>query len=135
SQSESMSESESEVEVPIFVPIPVQELSSETEWSREEKVSRVAQMLKYQQQRHCFLKLDTGNTQPLKVPFVRDYALPPALLKRFQDRLYERQGALSAEVADRLIAESEQAFLMNLARPGLVVEGELAGFDGDEFFE
>ena len=40
--SETAVETDSEVEVPVFVPIPVQELGSETEWTREEKVSNVA---------------------------------------------------------------------------------------------
>ena len=114
---ESEVESESEVEVPVFVPIPVQELASETEWSREEKISRVAEMLKYQQQRHCFIKLDTETTQPLKVPFVREYPLPEEYMHRYQRALYARQGALSAAEADRLIEESQHAFVLNQMRP------------------
>jgi hypothetical protein len=115
STSESESESESEVEVPVFVPIPAKELANETEWSREEKVSRVAQMLKYQQQRHCFIKLDTSETQPLKVPFVREYRLSEEYLEQYRRDVYARQGAISAIEADRIIAESERAFLINLA--------------------
>jgi hypothetical protein len=120
SSSESEMESESEVEVPVFVPIPVKELGSETEWSREEKVSRVAQMLKYQQQRHCFIKIDTEKTQPLKVPFVRDFRVPADYVHQFERGLYDRQGALPAAEADRLIAESQHAFLINVARPRAV---------------
>lgn len=132
---ESEHESESEVEVPVFVPIPVKELTSETEWSREEKVSRVAQMLKYQQQRHCFIKLDTEGTQPLKVPFVKEFGLPDDYLKEYEQALYSRQGALPAAEADRLITESHQAFLLNLGRqvPLEVHSGEGRPTD-DEFF-
>lgn len=113
---ESEQQSESETEVPVFVPIPVQELGSETEWSREEKVSRIAEMLKYQQQRHCFIKLDTEKTQPLKVPFVREFGVPAEYLIEYERELYSRQGALPAVEADRLISESERAFLLNLGR-------------------
>lgn len=139
SSSESETESESEVEVPVFVPIPVQELGSETEWSREEKVSRVAQMLKYQQQRHCFIKLDTEPTQPLKVPFVRDYRLPEEYIGRYQHSLYARQGAIPAALADRLISDSERAFLTNLGRPEPVTiqagQSAPAAPTEDELFE
>jgi hypothetical protein len=140
SASDSESESESEVEVPVFVPIPVQELASETEWSREEKVSRVAEMLKYQQQRHCFIKLDTEKTQPLKVPFVREFRLPESYLAEYQRKLYDRQGAIRAAEADRLISESERAFLMNVARPAesLTLEAtpvEVPTASRDDFFE
>ena len=114
---ESEQEGESETEVPIFVPIPIQELGSETEWSREEKVSRVAEMLKCQQQRHCFIKLDTDKTQPLRVPFVRGFGTSTDYLREYEGELYSRQGARGAAEVDRLIDESEQAFLVDLGRP------------------
>jgi hypothetical protein len=133
-------EGESEVEVPIFVPIPVKELTSETEWSREEKVSRVAEMLKYQQQRHCFIKLDTEKTQPLKIPFVRDFRLPVEDVDEYQRELYHRQGALPAAEVDRLISESQQAFLSNLRLKGStpidsVVAEEACSADDEDFFD
>ncbi len=132
SSTQSETESESEVEVPVFVPIPVQELSSETEWSREEKVSRVAEMLKHQQQRHCFIKLDTEKTQPLRVPFVRNFPVPDQFVQQYQQRVYARQGAISAAEADRMISESEQTFLTTLGRPNIV---RLGRDSAEEFFE
>ena len=110
SSGESEFESEGETEVPVFVPIPVKELASETEWSREEKLSKVAEMLKCQQQRHCFIKLDQA-TQPLKVPFVRDYSLSSEFIKEYEREAYKTQKALPAPEVDRLIAENEQKFL------------------------
>jgi len=137
--SDSESESYSEVEVPVFVPVPVKELTNEVEWSREEKVSRIAEMLKYQQQRHCFLKLDNEKTQPLRVPFVREFGLPDGWFEDYQRELYLRQGALPAAEADRLISESERAFLSNLGRSepiALGASGEITGIRSDhEFFE
>jgi len=124
-------------QVPIFVPIPVQELTSETEWSREEKVSRVAQMLKYQQQRHCFIKLDTSETQPLKIPFVREFHLSDGILDDYQREIYHRQGALTAAEVDRLISESQQAFLTSFrlkeSAAGQIEAREESG--EDDFFD
>ncbi len=115
SSSESRSESETETHgesvVPVWVPIPTEELGSETEWSREEKLSKVAQMLKEQMQRHCFIKLDTEKTQPLCVPFVKDPGLSPQFLAEYEGEVYKAQGALPAPEVDRLIEESRQKFL------------------------
>ena len=60
------------------------------------------------------LVLHTKTTQPLKVPFVREYRVPTDFMDCYQRRLYARQGALPAPEADRLIVESERAFLFNL---------------------
>jgi hypothetical protein len=129
SSGESEQESDSEVEVPIFVPIPVQELGSETEWSREEKVSRVAQMLKYQQQRHCFIKIDTDKTQPLKVPLVKDPGLSDDFLLEYQSELYSCQGALPAAEVDRLLIESEEQFIAH--QPASDTKREAGMIDDD----
>ena len=111
SSANTWSESEGETVVPVWVPIPIQELGSEAEWNREEKVSKVAEMLKCQQQRHCYIKLDTDKTQPLKIPFVKDYSHSQEYLLEYEQAVYEAQGALSADQADQLIVENEQKFL------------------------
>lgn len=110
-------DTDSETEVPVFVPIPVQELSSETEWTREEKLSKIAEMLKCQQQRHCFIKLDTEKTQPLKVPLVREHGVSPASLAEYEEAVYKTQGALPAAQVDALLAQSEQKFLGPAEKP------------------
>lgn len=107
----SESESESETIVPVFVPIPIQELGSETEWSLEEKRSKIAEMLKCQQQRHCFIKLDTEKTQPLRVPFVKEYFITPEDLLDYESKVYETQGAVPASQVDQFLIENEQRFL------------------------
>lgn len=97
--------------VPVWVPIPVEELGSEAEWGREEKLSKVAEMLKTQQQRHCFIKLDTEKTQPLQVPFVETHPVSEQALAEYQEAVYDEQQAIPGPVADRLLKESEARFL------------------------
>jgi hypothetical protein len=111
STTETQSQSSGESIVPVWVPIPIQELGSEAEWSREEKVSRVAEMLKTQQQRHCFIKLDTVKTQPLQIPFVKDSALSQTRLAEYEQEVYTEQGALDGTAVDILLQNSEARFL------------------------
>jgi hypothetical protein len=96
--------------VPVWVPIPVQELGSETEWSREEKLSKVAELLKEQQQRHCFIKLDKVKTQPLLVNFVKDYSISLENLIEYEQEIFSEQSALPGHEVDRILAENEAAF-------------------------
>jgi hypothetical protein len=123
SNSEASGDSAGETEFPVWVPIPIQELANETEWNREEKVSKVAEILKCQQQRHCFIKLDTEETQPLKVPFVKDHFHSEEYLLEYQQAVYDAQGALPGDTVDILITQSERKFLaaaresLNLASP------------------
>jgi len=101
----------SDAEVPVFVPIPKEELGHEETWPREEKVSKVVEMLKQQQQRHCFIKLDTERTQPLKVPLVRQFSVAPETLLEYEGDVYQAQDALPAAQVDRVLKESEEHFL------------------------
>jgi len=109
--SEGDAKTEGETVVPVWVPIPKQELTTETEWNREEKLSKVAEMLKCQQQAHCFIKLDMEKTQPLRVPFVKDPGMSPECIREYQCEVYRAQGAIPAAEVDRLIEESHQLFL------------------------
>jgi hypothetical protein len=118
--------SEGETVVPIFVPIPVQELASEAEWSREEKLSHVAEMLKFQQQRHCFIKIGTDKTQPLKIPFVRACGDVRDDATEYERQIYERQGAVSGRDVDRLVAEQEKEFF---AKAGAPYQPDAAGVE------
>ena len=108
----SESQSEGETAVPVWVPIPVQELSSEAEWTREEKLSKVAEMLKMQQQRHCFIKTDTDKTQPLLVPFVKEFPISQERLGAYEREVHEEQHALEGAVVDRLLQDNQQRFLI-----------------------
>jgi hypothetical protein len=116
SRTENESESIGETEFPVWVPIPVQELTTESEWSLEEKRSKVAEMLKCQQQRHCFIKLETETTQPLNIPFVRPYFHSLEYLLEYEQKIYSEQGALPAADVDRILIEHEQHFLSEVER-------------------
>ena len=124
STGESEFESEGETEVPVWVPIPVKELTSETEWGREEKLSKVAELLKFQPQRLCWLKLENEKTQPMKVPFVRPPSLSTEFLLEYEKKVFREQGALPAAEVDRRIAENQERFLLKAAQPEAAVEEE-----------
>lgn len=115
SQGESHFESTGESEVPVWVPIPVKELTTESEWTREEKVSKVVEMLKYQQERHCFIKLDNEPTQPLRIPFVREYSQSDKTLLEYEEAVFQAQGALHGPDVDRLLDQNEKRFLASAA--------------------
>jgi hypothetical protein len=73
SHSSSWSESEGEADIPVFVPVPVQELSSLQYYTPEEQIIELTQALKLNLQRHCFIQLPNQETQPLLIPFVKDF--------------------------------------------------------------
>lgn len=97
--------------VPVWVPIPVEELGSEAEWSLEEKRSKVAEMLKYQQQQHCFIKLDNERTQPLRVSFVKPYSPFNDDVLKYEQAIYREQGAKPAPDVDRFLEDNATRFL------------------------
>ena len=74
-------------------------------------MSKIAEMLKTQSQQHCFIKLDTEQTQPLLVPYVHDYSQSPEYLLEYEKEVYSAQGALPAVEVERLIEESSAKFL------------------------
>ncbi|HLG19779.1 MAG TPA: hypothetical protein VI895_08195 [Bdellovibrionota bacterium] len=98
---------EGESTVPFLNPIPTQELGSESEYTREEKVSIIAHLFNSQPQRHCFVKLDN---QPMCSMKVRDLYHPFVSVETLQGyvaRLYREQGAIPGEEVDRRIEESQ----------------------------
>jgi hypothetical protein len=98
--------------VPVWVPIPVKELSQEEDWSLEEKRFKLAEMLKHQAERHCFINLDCpGGTQPLCVPYVNMPRISAARLGKYEDAICKKQGSLPAAEVDRLLIESEARFI------------------------
>jgi hypothetical protein len=111
SYGENESHSEGETVVPVWVPIPIKELGHEAEWGREEKVSNIVEMLKLQQQRHCFIKFDTEKTQPMQTPFVRDYSHSEEFLLEYEQAIYKSQGAKPADQVDEIIKDNQLKFL------------------------
>jgi hypothetical protein len=94
--------------VPFLKPVNKEQISSETEWSREEKVSRIAQTLKYQAERHCFIRLDTEKTEAICVPNVFMPQADPEALHEYEKTTFRRQGSLSAAEVDRLLLANEK---------------------------
>src|SRR5215831_18263164 len=100
SDSESFSEQHSDIysktiqNFPAFVPIPVQELASETEWSPEEKRSKIAEMLRYQPRQHCFVQLDCAETQAMRVATIPQSPIDDEQLNEYKAALFETEGAL-----------------------------------------
>ena len=127
---ESSFESEGETTVPVWVPIPVKELGSESEWSREEKLSKIAEMLKHQPQRHAFIKLGLEKTQPLIVPWVKDFPASAESIWEYQEQVFREQKAIPGPETDHLIASNQQRFLMQ-AREHLHRDDE-ASYRGSE---
>jgi hypothetical protein len=120
---ESKFESRSEANSVVFVPIATQELGSEAEWSLEEKRSKIAEMLKAQEQRYCFVKLDSAKTQHLSLPLLRGFHLMPQEIEDYKRAVYEQQSAIPAERVDKMLLESERRFL-TIAAAGHIPEAE-----------
>lgn len=96
------------VDIPIFIPVPFKELSSKEYWSLEEQIWRTTDALKEQFQRHCFIKILNKKTQPMLVPFVKEYHFFEEDLIKYQKMLYRQVGALSKREIDRLLEEQKK---------------------------
>jgi hypothetical protein len=106
----SSSTNKSETESTVFVPIPVKQVTNEVEWSREEKASRIAELIKNQPQQHCFIKIDTERSQSLEVPFVKNPPVDDEMLNDYENEVYKEQGAIAGNEVDRILHESETEF-------------------------
>ncbi len=116
-EGESYSESESVADVPIFIPVPFQELSSVQYFSLDEQLTLLTAALKEQFKRHCFIKVNQEETQPLLVPFVErvatfDYSREN--LDWYIQQELTKQHALSAAEVDRLLEGQETALLQSV---------------------
>src|SRR5205823_3725562 len=98
--SESYTESESVADIPIFIPVPFQELSSVQYFSLEEQLHQVTAALKEQFPRHCFIRIQGQETQPLLVPLVPDFYLNEESFQWYRDRKLEEQDSLPAAEVD-----------------------------------
>lgn len=104
SRSSSVTESYGEADIPVFVPVPYKELSSLQFYTPEEQLIELTQALKLNQQRHCFIQLPNQETQPLLIPFVKDFYISKQTVDFFIKKKLENQHAITAEEADRRIA-------------------------------
>lgn len=105
------SDSEGEADVPIFIPVPFQELSSQQYYSIEEQVVELTAALKEQYGRHCFIKIHNQQTQPLLVPFVRQYYTSTKNQAWYCEKQLNKQDALPAAEVDQLLESQENALL------------------------
>jgi hypothetical protein len=108
---ETYSESEGVADIPIFIPVPFQELSSVQYYSMEEQLVELIAALKEQYGRHCFIKLPDQQTQPLLVPFVRQFYTSPGNQDWYRNKQLKKHDALSVTEVDQLLESQEHALL------------------------
>jgi hypothetical protein len=111
SDSDSYNDSESVADVPIFIPVPFKELSSVQYYSLDEQLAELTAALKEQFPRHCFIKIQGQETQPLLVPKIEDPYTSKRNLLWYRNWQLEQQHALPAAEVDQLLIEQETKFL------------------------
>jgi hypothetical protein len=91
-----------------WVPSTRQEEAGKDEWSRDEKVSKLAQRLMSLPRQHCYVKLP-DRTFEYPVPTVKEYLLNPDTVLRFEEAL--QRTAIPLHEADELLRREERIFL------------------------
>lgn len=117
SSGDAYGETESVADVPILLPVPFQELSSIQTYTPEEQLIELTAALKEQYPRHCFIKIGAAKTQPLLVPFIKQPYTSRANRQWYENKLTQKQDALSGTQADEMIAAQEQELLNRAAFP------------------
>jgi hypothetical protein len=116
SRATSYSESTGVTDVPIFIPVPFQELSSLQYYSIDEQMTELTAALKEQYGRHSFIKIHQQKTQPMLVPFVRNFYTARANIKWYFAKQMAKQDALPPAAIDLLLKDQERA-LVEAASP------------------
>ena len=106
------SESEGVADIPVLLPMPYKELSSVQYYPIEEQLLELTQALKLSQQRHCFIQLPNQETQPLLVPYIKDFYLSDETKKQYAGRKAIEAAAITPEEADRQISQSLEDLLL-----------------------
>jgi hypothetical protein len=119
SDSDSSSESDAVADVPIFIPVPFQELSSIQYFSLEEQLHQMTAALKEQFPRHCFIKIQGQDTQPLLVPVIDQPYTSEENLLWYRSWQMQQQSALPVAEVDRLLIDQETKFLEG---PGQIID-------------
>jgi hypothetical protein len=109
--STSTSETEGVADIPIFVPVPFQELSSIQYYTPDEQLLELTQALKLNLQRHCFIQLPDQETQPLLVPFVKNYYVSSKTRDNYIKVKTAELNAITPEEADRQIRQAVENLL------------------------
>lgn len=125
SESESWNDSEGEADIPIFFPVPFQELSSVQYYSLEEQLTELTAALKEQFPRHCFIKIQGQQTQPLLVPFVsgvNSFRDSTENLNWYCSWQLDKHQALPIPEIDRLLEQQETALLRAIEAPDQTID-------------
>lgn len=124
--------SESESDVPIMLPVPFKELSSVQYMSTDEQLLEMTAALKEQFSRHCFIKIQRKDTQPLRVPFIKSHVTSARAKNWYRTRLLDRSGAKSGEAVDVANAKEHERWSEILDDSPHRTPGESASFLGRE---
>ena len=84
------------------------EEDGQEDWSREEKVAKLAQRLMSLKRRECYVKLP-DMVGKYEVPFVEDYLLNPETVLEFEKAV--QKNAIPQHEADQILKEAEARFL------------------------
>lgn len=117
----SNTDSESVADIPILIPVPFRELSSIEYFPIEEQLLQMTAALKEQFPRHCFIKIQNEDTEPMLVPKVEDVFVSRTNRRWWVNKSLTAFNALPPEEVDALIAAQETALLQ--AATG-IIEGE-----------
>lgn len=111
STSDSFSDIEGVADIPIFVPVPFEEVSSIQYYTPEEQLLELTAALKEQYGRHCFIKIQQEKTQPMLVPFVKNFYTTQKNLEWYKEKTLREHNALQPAEVDVLIEARESALL------------------------
>jgi hypothetical protein len=110
-EGENFSESEAVADVPIFIPVPFQELSNVQHMSLDEQLHQMTAALKNQFPRHCFIKVQNEETEPMLVPTVEDVYVTEEGKEWYRTYQLDQVGALPVADVDALLKQQETALL------------------------
>ena len=96
-------------DVPILIPVPFKELSSLQYFTPEEQLLEMTGALKRQFERHCFIKIQYQDTQPLRVPFIKTGTTPSEARMRYIQKKLLAEGARTKADVDEAIAKEDAA--------------------------
>jgi hypothetical protein len=114
---------ESEADVPIMLPVPFKELSSVQYMSTDEQLLLFTAALKGQSGRHCFIKIDQKETQPLVVPFIKTHYTRQSAIAWYQKRQLSRGGAVAGALVDEANAKEHERWNTQISETKPVPSG------------
>jgi hypothetical protein len=95
----------------VMTPIYEDVVSGRAEWSREEKVSRMAEKLKVQPRQRCTIKIQANPPQEFDVPTLQPYEQGRSRIKGYAEGVYSKLEALTLKDARLTVQKSREAFL------------------------